>query len=346
MRQLRVLLCLGFSWLTGLQCDAGDWVSRGRDLEDGRDFSLRLTGGQIVSIEAFVKETTRKLYDVTGSTWKQADAEDYSLSDFDMDSSLGALGVSMEKAGRYFSFQLDAALMNPETDTVARRNYYIEVSDVTYQGQEYDQMKIPEGTPFSAEALGFLVEARMLFSPVTLRPVRMVRFTPWFELGLFGFIADYDINAGPAQGLVQYQNPPEYFVIGGHASGYGGLGLPQIGLGGELRLGDEDTVNVVLQANYGFLEYDGSTRFLTVNRHREKNVDLEHTNLRLRALLEFPFKDARCFTFGFQYQSIESDAFISSTATDPEEILARQERFDKEVAFSLEAFQVMAGYTF
>jgi hypothetical protein len=37
---------------------------------------------------------------------------------------------------------------------------------------------------------------------------------------------------------------------------------------------------------------------------------------------------------------------ISSTATDPEEILAKQERFDKEFEFGLTMFNAMIGLTF
>ncbi len=41
----------------------------------------------------------------------------------------------------------------------------------------------------------------------------------------------------------------------------------------------------------------------------------------------------------------EALAFISSTATDPDEILEKQERFDKEVEFGLTSMQALIGYT-
>lgn len=49
---------------------------------------------------------------------------------------------------------------------------------------------------------------------------------------------------------------------------------------------------------------------------------------------------------GVQVQIIETEGTVSSQATDPEEILAKQERFDKEFTFQVDAVLATLGITF
>ena len=49
---------------------------------------------------------------------------------------------------------------------------------------------------------------------------------------------------------------------------------------------------------------------------------------------------------GVQVQIIETEGTVSSQATDPEEILEKQERFDKEFSFKLESVLATVGLTF
>ena len=318
----------------------------GRDLEDGRDFSLRGTVGQISDFNAMVQETTRSLYDVTGSYWKQDDAENYNLNDFNIGDEHNTVGLSLEKAWRFFTFQFDASVMEIESSTVARRNYYIGVGEsIEYQGNSYERMQIPKYTPFDFEIVGGTVDTKLFFSPLTLRFGPGFRVTPLLGIGVFGFVGEYEVDAGPVQGVKTYQDPPKEFAIGGQSSGIVGLGMPEYGGGIEIRMGTPDSANLVIQGHYMVLEYDGGTSFLTSSAHREKNAEIDHINIRGRVYLEIPIKNSRSIMIGVQYQQVESEAFISSTATDPEEILALQERFDKEVEFGLTAMHALIGYT-
>lgn len=319
----------------------------GRELEDGRDFSLRGTLGQITEIDASVEETTRKLYDVTGSTWKQEDAEYYNLQDFGLTDSYPTYGASLEKIWKYFTIQFDVSFFSADATTTARRDYYIDIDgDIEYEGQSYDQMKIEEGTEFSTDLVGASIELRGQVTLFTVRPAPWLRFTPWLDLGVFGFVAEYDIDAGPVTGITQYQDPPEDFVVGGRADGLAGLAVPELGGGAELRFGTADSVNLVLQGHYAVCQYNGSTKYLTTSDHREKHVDIDHVNARARLLLEFPLKHSRSVTVGVQYRMIDSEATIESTADDPEEILETQERFDKEAIFKMDTLEAMIGFTF
>ncbi|OGV62135.1 MAG: hypothetical protein A2498_07935 [Lentisphaerae bacterium RIFOXYC12_FULL_60_16] len=338
---------LGSIFLGTPPVPADDWFVGGRAKSDNRDFSLRAAFGQLREIQIGVKETTRRLYDVTDSSWKQETAEDYDLNDFGMSGGYNLTGASLEKIGRYFTFQLDAAFMSPSANPTAQRDYYIEVGDsIEYDGQSYNQMKIPDGSEFQVEMTGGSVELHGLITPFTVKPAPAFSITPWVDLGLFSFIGDYDIDAGEPQGVVQYQNPPEDFVVGGRSSGFMGLALPEWGGGGEIRFGAPGEWNLVLQASATICQFTGSTKMLTVNEHREKNVDIDHRNLRLRVLFEVPLNDSIALTAGVHYQKIESFASITSSADSPEEVIATRERFDKEVDFRMDSLMGLVGITF
>ncbi len=346
---MRRLVIGGVAALLGIMClpaVADGFLYGGRDLEDGRDFSIRGSIGRISDFNMMVQETTRKLYDVTGSYWKQDDAENYNLNDFNIADEHTTFGLSVEKAWRFFTFQFDANMMKMESSTVARRNYYIGVGDgIEYEGETYDRMQIPKYTPFDFEIFGGTVDTKIMMTPFTMRFGPGFRITPMLGIGIFGFVGEYEIDAGPVQGVKVYQDPPKEFAIGGTSSGIMGLGIPEYGGGLEIRVGTPDSVNLVVQGHYVMLTYDGSTQFLTSSAHREKNADIDHKNIRGRVYLEVPIKNSRSVMIGVDYQKIESEAFISSTATDPEEILEKQERFDKEVEFGLDSLRAMVGWT-
>jgi hypothetical protein len=316
-------------------------------LTDLTDAHIRLMIGAVSDIQGLVEETTRTFYDVSGQPEKQELAERYDLQDFGMDDTYPVLGVGMEWIWRYITLQWDLLFMNPDTDTVAQRNYYIGVGeDIQFEGQGYDNLLIPEGTPFSMELLGAVTELRMLYTPVTFQPAEGVLFTPFLGLGLFLFGGYYEIDAGQPQGVTQYLNPPEDFVIGGASEGYVGIGLPEYGGGAEVRFGRPGRPNVVLQGQYLLCDISGSTKYLTSSSHREKDAEIDHTSIWARGLLEFPMQSGRRFFVGVQYQQIESNALISSTGETEEEILEKRERFDKRVAFEMTALTALVGITF
>ena len=96
-----------------------EWGGR---LPENRDGRLRLVGGAILDFEGMVEETTRKLYDVTGSTWKQDYAETYDTDDFALEGPYGVVGLSGEAAWRFFRLQFSTVFLNPSTRAEARRD--------------------------------------------------------------------------------------------------------------------------------------------------------------------------------------------------------------------------------
>ena len=343
----RVLLAVAtvLALVTPLLAD-GVWTA-GRVVEPGRDGAFRIGGGVTLEMEGMVEETERRFYDVTDQSFKQDDAERFDLNDFGMDDGYATVVLALEKNWKYFTFQWETAFSQPDANGVARRNYYIGVGDdVEFEGRTYDNMLIPEGTPFSLEMTTGTLQLRGLITPFTFTPIEGVAFTPWIDLGLFLFGGYYELDAGASTGVTQYQEPPEDFVIGGQAEGTVGLGVPEYGFGGQLRIGAPDRVNLLLEGGMTWLDFDGDTGYFTSSRHREKDVKIDHENARARLALEFPLSSGRAVTLGAQYQVIESDAMITAKDATVEETIERRERFDKHVDFKMAVLTGSVGVTF
>ncbi|MDD5708081.1 MAG: hypothetical protein PHR35_19355, partial [Kiritimatiellae bacterium] len=228
-----------------------------------------------------------------------------------------------------------------------RRDYYLSVgSDIDYQGRSLDHLMIPAGKSFSADLFGTATELTWAFTPVGFNCSDSLSVTPSLNAGLLLFLGAYSIDAGEPSGVVTYQNPPEDFAVGGESSGVVGMGIPQIGPGLSVRGWFENDIDLLIQAQYLMFSYDGSTSFLTTASHREKNADIDHSSLRLRAQMEFPLSDGLRLNAGLTVQIIDSEGLISSTATDADEIRAARERFDKMFAFRLSTVMAHVGLTF
>jgi hypothetical protein len=347
MMRLRMVLAGGMAGCIVAGSVSAQVFRGGRTLADERDFSLRATAGQISDFQVMVQETTRRVYDVTGETWKNDTAEGYDLNDFNIDDSHYTFGLALEKGWKYFTMQVDASYVSISSSVVAQRDYYLGIGNkISYNGRTYDRLMIPEGTEFSFDVDGLTLDMRLLFTPFTFHPFEAVQLTPFLDLGVFGYAGMYDIDAGAPKGVKTYQNPPEDFAIGGQADGTLGMGMPQYGGGAELRIGSQHTVNLVVQASYTLLTYDGSSSLLTSSAEREKNADIDHRNLRVRTFLEFPLRSGRCLMAGVEYQQVESEGIISAAAETEAEILANRERFDKEVEFSMTSLKAMVGVAF
>lgn len=315
-------------------------------LSTGRTQNLRFQAGAILEFEGVVSETTRRLYDVTGATESQALAERYDTSDFDLDGPFGAAGLSLDMAWKFIRLQVDSMFLAPSVSTTARRDYYLTLNDdISFNGRTYDHLMIPEGARFSADLAGNVTELVLSFVPMGFRLGESVVVNPSLDAGVLLFGGRYEIDAGVSTGVTQYQNPPEDFVVGGQASGLIGMGAPEWGPGVEVRIGKPGGVNWDFQVQYLFFSYDGSTAFFTTADHRDKDLEFDHRNLRLRGQVEIPMRDM-AWSLGLQVQLAETEGTISSSARDPEEILARRERFDKEFTFKVQAIYATAGLSF
>lgn len=249
-------------------------------------------------------------------------------------------------AWKFIRLQVDSMFLAPSVSTTARRDYYLTLNDdISFNGRTYDHLMIPEGARFSADLAGNVTELVLSFVPMGFRLGESVVVNPSLDAGVLLFGGRYEIDAGVSTGVTQYQNPPEDFVVGGQASGLIGMGAPEWGPGVEVRIGKPGGVNWDFQGQYLFFSYDGSTAFFTTADHRDKDLEFDHRNLRLRGQVEIPMRDM-AWSLGLQVQLAETEGTISSSARDPEEILARRERFDKEFTFKVQAVYATAGLSF
>jgi hypothetical protein len=337
------------AWVAGvvwMQAPARAEVVWGGSLPEDRTQNLRVMIGSLLEFEGMISETTRRFYDVTGRPESQADAESYNSSDFNLDGPFGALGLSLDMAWSFLRLQLDTLFMSPSATATARRDYYIAVGDdIAYGGQTYERMQIPEGRKFSTDLTGNMTELVLMLVPVGFTADDYLHINPGLAAGLLFFGGSYDIDAGPATGVVTYQNPPEQFVVGGKSGGFVALGVPQWGPGLDVRVGSPGEVQASFQAHYLLFDYDGGTGYFSTSEHREKNVDFRHRNLRLRGQVEFPLRRV-ALSLGVQAQWIETEGLISSRSTDPDEIIRLRERFDKEFTFRASTLLATVGLVF
>jgi hypothetical protein len=299
------------------------------------------------NIEGSVEETSRRLFDVTGQPQKQGNAESYTLEELGIDSSDLTYGAFYEHFWRYVSLRLDAAYVRAEADGRAPRDFYIGVDEVVFRGQGYGYMVLPRGTSYDASLEAFLVGARGQFTPVTLNPQGAVQLVPWLHLGVFSWAGQFEVNAGPAQGLISYENPPRTYVVGGHAKGDSLLFAPEIGLGGEVRFRIAGTreapVDLTLQGSYGLLTFEGSTDELAISSRNEKDLDVDYACAEVRVLLEAPLSSRLDFVAGAQYRTMSADATAQAKERSLEDTLARREKFDKHIDLDLTFIDVLFG---
>jgi hypothetical protein len=323
----------------------GAEVVWGGAVREASDVQIRALAGAAFHFKGNVEETERKFYTRQGDPVSKQGQEKYDLSDFETDDLFGLAGLSVSAAWPWFRLQLDSVFMNPSIEATARRDYYLTLNDsISFLGRDYDHFMIPEGTRFDADFTGNMTELTLMFVPLSVQDDAL-EITPSLELGVLALGGRYEIDAGVSHGVTTYQYPPEQFVIGGHAEDWAGIGVPQWGGGVEVRLGAADRIHLDLQAHYLFCLYNGGTSVFTTAKHRNKDLDLDHRNLRLRAELRFP-SEKRTWTVGVQAQFIETDGTLESSETDPKKIAVAPERFDKVFAFELSTVLATVGVAF
>ncbi len=320
-------------------------VQWGRDLDDRKTFSIGLTLGSVFGLDGEVQETTRPIEEIGGPT-SGAPPEDYSWRELGFDRSFTTYGFFVEKMWPYITLQSHFSHGRPSVSGTADRDYYIGVGDVRHEGRKYEYMVIPEGERFSGDINAYSFDLRMLITPVSFGSADTVQFTPWLHLGLFAFVADYEVDAGPSQEVIQYENPPRDYVVRGKGSGITGLLVPEFGVGGEVYIAITERIRLALQAHAAFLRYKGSTRDFAVSSRNEKALDVDYQTFGARALLEVELNDQVDFIAGLEFQYWSGDAEVRARDRPRDEILTLREKFDKDVTFEMSSLVALIGLRF
>ena len=323
--------------------DSSQW---GRDLENRPTVSLNLSAGSLFELDGSVKETTRPIYEVLGGG--NEGAEDYSFDELGFTESYPVFGLEFEKMWKYVTLQLRGAYVAADAQAEAERDYYLGVEEVSFGGEDYDYMKIPQGQDYEADIQGGMLGARALVTPFTLEPESwMIEFVPSVYFGVFSFAGYYEIDAGPAEGVILYENPPREYVVGGTGKGWTGIAVPEIGLGGELRLGQGQRfgrdVSLILEGYYSIFQFEGTTEDLGISSRHDKLLDLDYTAYEVRLLFEIPMSESLDLFFGAGYQVIEADALSRAEDRPAEEVLALREKFDKDIHFEMSQATALLG---
>lgn len=301
---------------------------------DDRSLSLSATVGQITDIRGGVRETTRRLFEVTGEFDRIKGQEDYDFNELGLSESDVMYGLSLEKNWRYVSLRFDAARLTAEANGVAQRDYFIGVDEIKFNGRTYEHQKLEGGEAYKATLDGYLANLAMDITPFTLNPRGIVQATPWMHVGVLGVVADFEVDAGPATGLQEYENPPRTYVVRGKGKGDQGAVSPELGVGGEVKIRFGARAALSLQGTYSIFDFSGNAGDLGVAR-ADKDLDLDYDSYELRTQLEIPLSTGTDLLIGAAYRSVTVEADSKARERSLEETLARREKFDKHIELEL-----------
>lgn len=339
---------LAAALLAAVTCSApAQIISGGRLLDTNKTFSISASVGQVTEIKGSVNETTRRVYDLLGLPSKQLDAESYDLNELGLSESEIMYGINLEKQWRYVTLRGDFAYLSAEADGVAQRDYFIGVDKISFDGRNYEYMKLEEGENYKATLDGAMIALRTQITPFTIAPENIVSFTPWLHLGLQVIVGSFEVDSGPAQRIQQYENPPRDYVVGGHGEGDSSVFAPEIGVGGELNiyLGQTENgpIGLAIQGTYAIFEFQGSSDSLGISSRNEKDLDMEYDMAELRAVFNYPLSREVDLLIGAKYQLITADASSKAKIVSVEEALATREKFDKDISLELTLVSAFVG---
>lgn len=314
----------------------------GRAIEG--DFKTRLTFnlGDRSPIDGGVQETERPLNDIRDQITPE-EAESFTFDELGLSESETTYGLSLERQWKWVTLFVNGTYMEASADGTAPRDLFIGVKEANFNGVEYNYQRIPKGTPYATDIDLLTAHFRLAVTPVTLNPGGSAELVPWVVVGLYTLGGQFDIDAGPALGVQQYEDPPRLYVVGGKSEGEAAAAAPEIGVGAELLLRLTDRARLTIQGTYAFVDVAGSTSDLGVESRNEKDIDLDYEALDARIYYEMPLNDRLKLLIGGEYRRVEVDALAEAKDQTPEEILERREKFNKNVDLAIETVTFNVG---
>lgn len=345
-------------WMVGVLGAAGLWLTGsamaeirpGRDIPPMRSFSFEVSAGYIQSLDGSVKETKRAYSDGRGPESFSRYLENYDLNELGFDDGYYSTGFALEKKWTYVTLGFGLNYSQMDASGTAEREPFAIGTDVSFNGDSYDYMLIEQGADYEVDLDLLLLDLSLDITPFHwVSSERWVSFSPWFHLGLLGVVGDYSINAGPAKGVTTYEFHPYDYVINGSGSDVVGGAIPEIGVGGELRLGLWETQNrmadLVLQAEYFLLDMDTSLGSFGVDARNDKDISIDYSGYSLDATLEIPISEQRDFLVGLRFRRLEGNADIEAKRRSEDEQDARREKYDKKVNIEFDTLYATFGLT-
>lgn len=318
---------------------AAEW---GRVIEAGFASRFTLNIGDASPIEGGVQETERPLNDIRDQITPEA-PESFTFDELGLSESESTFGLSFEHQWKWVTFFLNATYMEASANGVAPRDLFIGVKDVRFGGAEFNYQRVPAGTAYTSDIDLLAADFRFAITPVTFAPGGPVEFVPWIVLGLYTLGGQFDIDAGPALGVEEYENPPRLYVVGGTSEGEAAALAPEIGVGGELLFRVGEGSRLTLQGSYVFVDVSASTSDLGVSSRNEKDIDLDFEGYDLRLYYEHPLNDRLKLLVGGEYRRIVVDALSEAKDRPADEVVEIREKFNKNVDLEIETVTLNVG---
>ncbi len=322
-------------------------VTKGRVFDPGKRSQLEALIGEVSTLDGFVNETTRRLFEVTGERDPRAGAESFSFEEIGLRTEDVTYGLGFEYMWKWVTLQVEGSIMRAEAQGLASRDFYLGVEEVMFEGRPFEYQQIEQGAPYFAELDALVLGGRTLITPVTINPGGKAQFVPWLSLGLFSFVGDLDVNAGPAYGVIQYENPARDYVQGGRSTGGATAFVPEAGLGGEVRVQVAEhsglPVSLVFQGGYSIFEFRGSSGDLGISSRNEKDIDVDYDSWDARAMFEWPISKKHDLVAGAGFRTIRADALSEAQDRSLDETLALREKFDKQIDLEITRVNALFG---
>lgn len=355
-----VILFVLVAFVAGPACFA-EGSGGGRYMKGENPFSVSFNAGLIGFDKGEVRETRRAYDNEGGAPDYSAFLSAYTIEDLNFEDQYPALGTTIEKQWQFVTLQLNATYANPSADAVAKmkstasnvpadqRGYYIGVEEAIYNGRNYEYMWIPDGTKFKSDITTLLTEIKTMVTPFHLG-AGGVHFSPWFSFGIYGGVANYEIDAGPAEGTIWYEVPPKQYVVKGKGTGTAGMAVPQIGGGGELRIDFGSRTNrpasLVVQGDVGWMHFDGAPGSVGFNVESTRNITFNWLNVKLDVFLEMPISKRVDLLVGASYRAITTDVTLDSVHRDRDVQEVLSEKYDKYAEFAFTQYTANIGLRF
>jgi hypothetical protein len=316
-------------------------LTTGRAVDAERRARLTLNVGGGSPIEGGVQETERPLNDIRDEVTPEA-PESFTFRELGLSESESTYGLSFEYQWTWATLLLHSSRLDANANGVAPRDLFLGVEDVSFGGRQYDYQRIPAGTAYQGRIDLVASQLRAAVTPLTVNAGGRVELIPWVSLGLFALAGDFEVDAGPAQGVQLYEFPAREYVVGGSSRGEAAAVAPEIGIGGEVHFRLTERAYLALQGTYAFADLSGSSSDLGVSSRNEKDIDLDYEALDARLAVELPLRGTRVLV-GAEYRNVDIHALAEAKERTDADVVARQEKFNKNVAFQLETALVFVG---
>ncbi|MDX1645074.1 MAG: hypothetical protein R3244_12025 [Thermoanaerobaculia bacterium] len=312
----------------------------GRKVEKGKRMRLMVSVGEGSPIEGGVEETFRPVNELRENP---DSPESYTFAELGLDESDETLGLKLEYQWKWVTLFIDGTYLDATATMAAPDDLFIGVEEVFFEGQKFEYQQIPQGTVYDGEIDLLALNTRFGITPWHVNAGGNTEFVPWFVVGLFTLAGQFEVDAGPAQGVILYEFPPREYVVGGRSEGEAAAVAPEIGLGGEVtwRLGER--ARLTWQSNYTLFEFAGSTSDFGVSSRNEKDIDLDYKAFDTELFFELPMGNRSHFVAGIEFRRVEIDALSEAQDRAVEEVLERREKFNKDIDFSIESVLVNVG---